>query len=371
MQNLIEFNEKVAKIDSWGCEEFAPILGCDIEFLGKTIQGKTVLPQGNYLNHFDGPLLEIRPDAADCREEVYANIRDCFHDLRSDLGATHLDTSPIVAINKEDYKEKDLLLGCSPSGNAYDLKGRYRRLSRSSFRTCGGHIHFGVNPICEIQGKSVNNWTKHDDIMTMRPRVEDGYWDDDEDKHDWLELVFYYISKRAPEKFIKALDRTVGIVGVAIQEKPEDAATRRKYYGLPGEYRVKPYGFEYRALPTNELLKSKYAWYMIMELARLAVTDVIFAEMNGSLAETQKATKDIEDDGIIRILSQYDQEAARELTGKIIKDTPLYRDLPYGYMDKILYNRGIGEISHADINGDACEGPLYGWEEDRWMPYGF
>jgi hypothetical protein len=126
------------------------------------------------------------------------------------------ENTPIV---KQEYLENEsmenIMLGCSPSHNVYGLMGDFPGNPRKlKYRFAGGHIH-------------ISNFCHPDRV----------------------------------ERYVKALDKIVGIYFVAAAAGI-DNPIRRKYYGQAGEYRKPKWGLEYRALSN--------AWLIHPAVAHLA-----------------------------------------------------------------------------------------------------
>ena len=119
-------------------------------------------------------------------------------------------------------------LGCQPSFNAYNLAGmKVPNARQLKFRFAGGHMHFGT-------------WK----------RTKPNY-----------------------EKIIKTLDMILGVWAVGVAQNWDDPV-RRKFYGLPGEYRAPNYatgyGVEYRTL-SNWWLASPRIMQLTWDIGRTCV----------------------------------------------------------------------------------------------------
>lgn len=110
--------------------------------------------------------------------------------------------------------------GCAPSYNAYGLKGNIEDGRMVPYRFAGGHLHFGTS-------------------NTDHKRIE---------------------------KLVKALDMVLGVASVSLLGEL-DNPIRRRFYGLPGEYRLPSHGFEYRTL-SNAWMCHPLAMNMVFDLAR-------------------------------------------------------------------------------------------------------
>src|SRR5919108_358253 len=118
-------------------------------------------------------------------------------------------------------------LGCQPSYNAYNLEGlRVPNPRRLLYRFAGGHMHFGT----------------------------------------WRQPPNYNL-------LAQTMDSVLGVWSVGAARN-QDNPIRRKYYGMPGEYR-KPkyeygYGFEYRVL-SNWWLASPGIMQLTWDIGRMSL----------------------------------------------------------------------------------------------------
>lgn len=108
--------------------------------------------------------------------------------------------------------------GCMPSKSAYGEPFKTYDPFIIPFRTAGGHLHFGYTGNVEAA--------------------------------------------------VKALDRILGVISVSLFRHWENPQ-RRLLYGRAGEYRVTPYGFEYRVL-SNAWLCHPMMVHLMFELSRRA-----------------------------------------------------------------------------------------------------
>lgn len=123
--------------------------------------------------------------------------------------------------------ETEVGLGCSPSYNAYGMRGRVVENPRAlKYRFAGGHIHFG----CALK--------ELEELSVTAPYI------------------------------VKALDCFLGVPSVALFQN-YDSPIRRRYYGLAGEFRTPPHGLEYRTLSNGWLLHPQ-SFQLVLDLARHA-----------------------------------------------------------------------------------------------------
>jgi Phage phiEco32-like COOH.NH2 ligase-type 2 len=138
---------------------------------------------------------------------------------------------PDETLQKAAYKHVEL--GCEPSYNAYEMRGKPVENPRLlKYRFTGGHMHYGP----------------------------------------WLQYPNY-------ERIVKVLDKILGVWAVGTA-RILDSPIRRQYYGMAGEYRKpeygvnehgrKIYGVEYRTL-SNFWLSSPPLMQATWDIGRLCV----------------------------------------------------------------------------------------------------
>lgn len=161
-----------------------------------------------------------------------------------------------LAVTEEEYVE----FGCKPSFNAYGLTADLGLGGRNiTFRSSGGHIHFG----------------------------------------------FGQRSQSAVNRMVKLLDAVLA-VGCVSLFRNFDSPHRRRYYGLPGEYRLPKHGMEYRPL-SNAWMFHPVTTNLIFDLAR----NICGAAING-LDKFYDATED----EIIKTILYCDVEMARKIISR-------------------------------------------------------
>jgi hypothetical protein len=168
---------------------------------------------------------------------IYAirlGLRNILSEAQKHQGAAQFtqENTPVV---KKDYLENEpmenVMLGCSPSHNVYGLMGDFPGNPRKlKYRFAGGHIHI--------------SHFRHPDRI---------------------------------ERYVKALDKIVGIYFVAAAAGI-DNPIRRKYYGQAGEYRKPKWGLEYRALSNAWLIHPAVA-HLAFILAR-GVINLVDADLD-------------------------------------------------------------------------------------------
>lgn len=251
------------------------MLGCDPEFFftgsnGVTTGAEKVLPEsgltytpGTYTydgahtaKHdtnskivIDGVQAELNPRPNPCRANLGNEIGACFRDLHKSLKDKSINVSfkPLVDITQEELdslSEKSKTFGCAPSTNIYKKSTSKITVDPKKYlkRSAGGHIHLGHQNI-DSNVKAMTN----------------------------LEIM------------VPVLDIIVGNTCVLIDRNPFNKE-RRKVYGRVGEYRVKPYGLEYRTL-SNFWLQSYQLMSLVTGLCRLAVHIVAQSTKGSDYAE--------------------------------------------------------------------------------------
>lgn len=150
----------------------------------------------------DNVMVEMNIPPAKDRDGFVNNLITGFDRIKRDV-----ITDPNITFKMQpsaDFSQEDLEtyngleFGCAPSENAYGLA--VGDVSVSNKRFAGGHIHIGAD---DLAGK----------------------------EEDIIELV-------------KLLDKNLAIPAMELDKDDE----RRKFYGIPGEFRFTSYGLEYRSL---------------------------------------------------------------------------------------------------------------------------
>lgn len=184
----------------------------------------------------DGVAAEFNIDPADKRSTFLRNIKHVRGLLEKLLSMKapdlYLDSIPTATFPEEYFAslpENVVMLGCEPDFNAYTGKTNPKPQTNKPFRTGGGHIHIG--------------WTEgatgldpsHFEMCCGLVRN--------------LDATLYRSSKR--------------------WDKDE---SRRQLYGMPGSFRPKEYGCEYRPL-SNAWLKTSTIQMYVYDCTR-AVTEL-------------------------------------------------------------------------------------------------
>src|ERR1035437_2357596 len=248
-------------------DEGVLLMGCDPEFFflngrGQVVGAEKVLPEkglkyiapvsyewddmdtrydnNNPMFIIDGVQAEINPTENTCRALLGNEIHTCFKQLRNYLKREKkekltLTFDPLVKITQaelDSLSDKSKVFGCAPSNNVYMSRGATRitvNPKKYLKRSACGHIHLGTDPYERILRKKL----------------------------------------KTPELMVPLLDLVVANSCVLIDRHPGNKE-RRQNYGRCGEYRVKPYGLEYRSL-SNFWLNSYQLMSLVMGLCRQTV----------------------------------------------------------------------------------------------------
>jgi hypothetical protein len=178
--------------------------------------------------YWDGFQAEFTVGANNClgwvSDSIQASMRCLYKEAHKYNKNARLSTKTLIEVpldvlanTKPEYVE----FGCKPSLNVYNLKSGLDVPAREiPFRSSGGHIHFGFG-------------------------------------------------KQNPEtvtRIVKALDAILAVGCVSLFAR-YDHPMRRRFYGLPGEYRLPAHGLEYRTL-SNAWLFHPFLTNMVIDLAR-------------------------------------------------------------------------------------------------------
>jgi len=183
----------------------------------------------------DGILAEINIDDTKCRANLGNGFSEAFNGIKNILEEKKLKIcfDGVVLIKKpifDKMNSESKEFGCVPSYNVY-TKGISNIPVNSEtyrYRSAGGHLHLGLN-ISDFK-----NWELYKDQIVMM------------------------------------LDYIVGNTFVLLDQNKKQKK-RREVYGRAGEYRLKPYGIEYRTL-SNYWLRDYKLMSLAFNLANLAVS---------------------------------------------------------------------------------------------------
>ena len=235
-------------------------LGCDPEFFfvngkGQVVGSEKVLPteglkfnNDNY-GYFDGdnnkPIFivdgvqaELNPGECTCRALLGNDVHACFLQLRKLLKKNKkanlkISFDPLVELSKKELdslSDRSKVFGCAPSKNIYMNRNSARiKVDPAVYRkrSAGGHVHLG---------------TDHRAVRTILKNTK---------------------------TMVPLLDLIVGNTCVLI-DRHDGNVERREVYGRAGEYRIKPYGLEYRTL-SNFWMRSYQLFSFVLGLSRQTV----------------------------------------------------------------------------------------------------
>lgn len=216
------------------------------------VTGKTVI---------DGVQAELHPRASSCREILASEISLCFHSLKETLKAkgVRVVVAPLVNVSQSEIDSltpQSQVFGCEPSRNIYqNAEESSIKVDAKKYlkRSAGGHVHLG-NFFADILNEPARN-------ISADQRQWGGKYAIAERTEKTL--------KQMPDVLVPILDIIVGNTCVLL-DQDEGNIERRANYGRVGEFRIKPYGLEYRTL-SNFWLKSYPLMSLVYGLARFAV----------------------------------------------------------------------------------------------------
>lgn len=207
---------------------------------------------------------------------IHDGLRTILRAARMKASSANLVLDSVVEVPPSMLAEAidpHVELGCMPSENAYGLRGALVEDPRKlKYRFAGGHMHFGQSA-----------------------------------KYDYA-------------KSVKTLDKILGVWSVGAAQS-FDVPTRRKYYGMAGEYRMPKYapikhepwyGLEYRVL-SNFYLCSPLIHHLTWEIARRVV----------SLAQSEFADVWIApEEEVIECIQNCDVKIARDI---LKRNEPMFK----------------------------------------------
>lgn len=245
------------------------MMGCDPEFFfadknGKVVGSEKVLTKSDNRDHglvIDGVQAELNPAPSFCRELLASNIQGCFRDLRNVLQRRGIDVAvkvdslvDITQAELDSLSEESKVFGCDPSTNIYEGGESKIKVDPKKYlkRSAGGHIHLG-NSFKQYLDKKYEVYPSDKALENFHK----------------VALRIDQALKKSPDIMVSVLDIIVGNTCV-LMDRSKGNKERRANYGRAGEYRVKPYGLEYRSL-SNFWLRSYPLMSFVMGLCRFAV----------------------------------------------------------------------------------------------------
>jgi hypothetical protein len=225
----------------------SPLMGGDPEIFmykgkrpGKVLPAFNVLPNQEEITtafscvYNDGFQAEFYLSPSAClsyyADDVHAGLKETATILTKKIGKDKytLDPFPVADVEiPEDATIEQIQLGCEPSKSAYGLSDPLQEVHprHVTMRSTGFHIHMGSQTLVHASNAEIT-------------------------------------------LLIKLIDRMVGVPSVSILRGLEDVR-RRSLYGLPGEYRRKTYGVEYRSL-SSATMYAPSIMMLLVELTRAA-----------------------------------------------------------------------------------------------------
>lgn len=158
-------------------------------------------------------------------------------------------------------------------------------------------------------------------------------------------MHFTFAAKTRIKETVKALDNVLGIISVSLFQY-WDSPIRRAFYGRAGEYRVTPYGFEYRVL-SNAWMAAPALSHFVFEIARRVLA--------AGMPQVRKLIMfDVEESETQRIINECDVEAAKKvLQANDEKLTILLSSLPINLLvnqwKNIIFNGAHKHLKNPDV----------------------
>lgn len=216
--------------------------------------------------YWDGFQAELVVNPNHCHgwlmDNIHAGLQHMLGEIRKTRPQVKLSFSSVVEIPQETLntaEEAFIALGCTPSENAYNLHGTTVEEPRAlRYRFAGGHYHY------DSRGRK--------------------------------------ITPKLAQRMVKAADMYAGLPALLMFQNL-DSPIRRKYYGLPGEHRLPPWGVEYRSLSN--------AWMMHPAVAHYTLSLVRKGLQLG--LENLHGVFDYREEDIPQIIMQGDLDAAKKL----------------------------------------------------------
>lgn len=265
----------------------------------------------------DGFQLELNPSADTCRERGGSYIAMAIREAQRIAASAGVELAFSVGhtISDEVWKNTPISVkrfGCHPTENVQEPKHKRVTGLRERFRAGAGHIHLGYS----------------------KTAIPD---------HELL---------------VKVLDIVAGNT-LVILDRDEANVMRRKNYGRAGEYRIKPYGLEYR-VPSNFWLRHYVLWSLASGLCRNAL-GIVYSKLGEDLV-SRYDMKDIRN-----AINNNDRDLAIKnlrIFVDFIKEHKLFSGTAFDFADADKFFNWISSDSPlARLPHTTTEETLASWEE--------
>lgn len=228
------------------------------KFLPSKIEG-----QPNYQAYWDGFQAEFNLPPATClnsqNDQTHYALEALLRKARLVDPKAKLTAQSVVPVSIEKLlgaEEEHVAFGCGASLNAYGLVGEPIANPRLVFhRFAGGHIHQGMGQLLPMTAA----------------------------------------------KHVKAADAIVGMPSLLMFQKL-DNPIRRRYYGLPGEYRLPKHGLEYRTLSS--------AWLCHPAIAQF--TRTLYRAAVGLSINNLENVFEYTEEEVVRTILEHDLDSAKK-----------------------------------------------------------
>lgn len=253
---------------------------------------------GLYSLHNDGFQAEFTVLQDTCLVLLVGSVRFAMRELLKQARQFNPDAQ-LVAEPTIDIPEELLLtaplkyvkIGCQPSNNIYNyhgepiVDGKYLPI-----RFAGSHMHLAMPLV----------WRKPEVIARV----------------------------------VKAMDCLAGVLSVALFGEDKNERVRRRYYGLPGEFRTPTYGVEYRSI-SAAMLRHPVYYHLLFDFARFAM------RMGGE--DRMQYWWTTPQESVVKCMMGGSQKLARA----IIKAEPLFGEFLKHRYRRIKPN-GDSDYSHSE-----------------------
>lgn len=233
------------------------------DFLGKKPKTITQHPKA----YWDGFQAEYNTQPSGCLawqiDHIHQGMLNLHQEAKRVGGQLTIKSVVNVPLTTLAKLPKDKVeFGCTPSINAYGEAVPIPDGKDVNFRMAGGHLHLGGTSIMRTGRKGA-------DLEKMDLKINNT---------------------------IKALDRTLGVMSVALFYGLEDKR-RRELYGRAGEFRTPKHGIEYRVL-SNAWLVHPVTANLVFEIARVVAASVVYNpenKMYDFLTEMDTTDEEVQD----------------------------------------------------------------------------
>lgn len=305
----------------------------------------------------DGYQVELAYNPVPCMAHTCDDLRAAIQKMyywakNHNLTVSNATVKKITPATVKKYGE--VPLGCRPSRNAYGDDTTVHD-PNPMYRFTGGHFHFGFG--CTQKLLPVNGETLIDEQLK--------YYNIFTDTLNLANEGDEWINKHIDPK-IQLLDKTVGLMSLAICGEYESKLRRRYMYGRAGDYRITPFTLEYR-VPSN------VAWFHPVVWHILGMTGRRVLGFYGSQLSAASASRFnfLPTDDVKQIINETDYVAARKLIGNsnYIQILNQLGCLTYAGLDNAQEKRMLNLLNNG-LAGTYGNDIADNWKIDKvWIPH--